>query len=340
MREVPAREWDDLLDAQGLSDAYLRYGYVSAAATLEPSEAKLLVVETRDGGVAFPLLVRPIPHESGLLDVTSPYGYGGPVGFGAAPPWKTFHAAYEQWCSDNRIVTTFVRFHPLYGNQRHAASSVKVEPQAGTVGMRIDEGRDLLAQMDKHHRRTIYGTMKRDLRPVQHEFEGPAIARFRTLYAATMRRVGAASFYDFPDTYWETLRVGLGRSLSLAEIVDEEGSVLAAALLLMTPPWLHYHLGASTDEGRRVGATVQLFLDVGRAAQESGYRVLHLGGGVGGSADSLLAFKRRFDPDGLLESAVGKQIHDLTEYRRLSGGVDASGYFPRYRDPGKPKGSD
>lgn len=35
-----------------------------------------------------------------------------------------------------------------------------------------------------------------------------------------------------------------------------------------------------------------------------------------------------------VKPAIGKQIHDVTEYRRLSGVVDTSGYFPRYRRPG------
>jgi hypothetical protein len=55
----------------------------------------------------------------------------------------------------------------------------------------------------------------------------------------------------------------------------------------------------------------------------------HLGGGVGGADDSLLQFKLRFDEGGLLESTVGKGIHDEQAYRALSGeGFD--GYFPAY----------
>lgn len=88
--------------------------------------------------------------------------------------------------------------------------------------------------------------------------------------------------------------------------MDEEGSVLAAALLLMTPPWLHYHLGSSTEEGRRVAATAWLLFDVARAAQDAGFRVFYLGGGVGRSADSLLRFKLRFDPGGLREAGDRK----------------------------------
>jgi carbamoyl-phosphate synthase large subunit len=83
MREVPHGEWDELLTARGLTDSYLRNGYVRASTELDGGEAKLLVLELPEGGVAFPFVVRTIPDDPTLFDVTSPYGYGGPVGFGA-----------------------------------------------------------------------------------------------------------------------------------------------------------------------------------------------------------------------------------------------------------------
>jgi hypothetical protein len=331
LQEIPLPEWDECLDVHGLTDAYLRSSYLVASSALDGGEAKLLMYESKGGGVAFPLLVRSIGQEGGVRDVTTPYGYGGPVGFGVAPPWKAFHAAYEGWCRDNRIVTTFARFHPLYENHRHASSSMQVELLAGTVGWRVDSGRDLLAQLHKHHRRSVFQSVRRGLRVAEPKVNEEGLARFRVLYAATMDRVGATDYYRFPDAYWHALRTGLGPRLSLAEISDEGGEILSAALLLRTPPWLHYHLGASTEEGRRVGATVALFVGVAQSAQEEGFRVFHLGGGVGGSADSLFSFKLRFDPSGLRQAAIGKQIHDMDEYRQLTGISDTAGYFPAYR---------
>ena len=331
LHEIPPAEWDERLDLHGLTDAYLSRGYLVASAELDAGAATLLVLESGGGGVAFPLLVRSIPDHNGLRDATSPYGYGGPIGFGGTPPWEAFHAAYERWCRDNRIVSTFVRFHPLYENQRHAAPLMRVESLRGTVGWRIDPERDILAQLHENHRRSVTHGYRRGLRVAEKQVEDDGMAGFRALYQSTMERAGAAAFYHFPDAYWHSLRAGLGPDLSLAEISDERGEVLAAALLLRTPPWLHYHLGASTLEGRRVGATAALFVSVARSAQEEGFRVFHLGGGIGGSADSLLRFKLRFDPGGLRESAIGKQIHDVDVYRRLTGMSDTSGYFPSYR---------
>jgi hypothetical protein len=118
----------------------------------------------------------------------------------------------------------------------------------------------------------------------------------------------------------------LGEGLVLFEAL-RDGQVSAALLGLASPPWLHYHLGASERSG---GANHLLLLEAARWARDSGYTRFHLGQGLGGTADSLLEFKLRFDPGGLVESAVGKAIHDDEAYREL-GGAGFDGYFPAYR---------
>jgi hypothetical protein len=331
IQEIQEDGWDEALDSRGLTDVYLKRGYLAASSIVESGEARLLLTETSEGGVAFPLLIRAIRESSSLRDVSSPYGYGGPIGFGN-PRWEDFHAGYEQWCRENRVVSTFVRFHPLYGNHRHASRAMRVEELAGTVGWRIGEGTDLLEQMDKRHRRSVHLGSSKHLRIEQRTPDDEDLGRFRALYVETMERVGARSFYLFPDGYWSTIRAKLGPNLLLAEALAN-GDVVASALLLVSKPWMHYHLGASTLEGRHLSATAPMFFETALKAQQNGFRVLHLGGGVGGAADSLLDFKRRFDKAGMRVFAIGKQIHDPDAYRALAGVDDTSGFFPAYRRP-------
>jgi hypothetical protein len=53
---------------------------------------------------------------------------------------------------------------------------------------------------------------------------------------------------------------------------------------------------------------------------------------VGGAEDSLHEFKRRFDPGGLVDAAIGKAIHDAEAYARLAGrAASVDGFFPAYR---------
>ena len=129
MREVPAAEWDELLAQLGCADAYLLHAYVEASCVLDPGEPVLL----EDDGVVMACIVRAIPGTD-AYDVTTPYGYGGPVGNG------DFQQAYERWCGERGIVSTFIRFHPLFENYRGAPHASYASP---TVGWPL-EG-DLLA---------------------------------------------------------------------------------------------------------------------------------------------------------------------------------------------------
>jgi serine/alanine adding enzyme len=316
IEEVAAGEWDELLARLGLEDVYLRRKYVESACAIEPGAPTFLY----SNGTVFPCIVREF---EGRADVTTPYGYGGPVnGDGDAP---AFYSAYETWCRDRGVVSTFVRFHPLYENHRYAA--IGVERLGSTVAWRV-EGADLFERMHPHHRRVVRKAQRAEL--VVAVEEAPALDDFAALYERTMARLDASAFYLFTPEYWASLR-----ELPCVLVTARTGKELSAAVLCFAAkPWLHYHLGASSDEGRRLGASNLVLYEAARWAGEAGYELFHLGGGVGGRADSLYEFKRRFDPDAEREFAIGKAIHDEAAYGELSGvtGAEAGGFFPAYRN--------
>lgn len=326
--EVDPGDWDELLAALDCADAYLLREYVDGAILLEAGRPTFLHLEGPGGHVLFACLVREIP--AGGLDVTTPYGYGGPVAVGDRAPVERFYELYERWCSERGIVTSFVRFHPLFANHRQAPPAFHVELLAPTIGWRLEGGRDLLAGMHSKHRNVVrkaaaYGVTVATV-------AGPRdLAPFVELYEQTMRRQGAAPFYFFPPAYWERLS-RLGERLVVFDAVLE-GELVASALCLATRPWLHYHLSATTDRARTTGATNLVLLEAASWAQARGFTCFHLGGGLGSREDSLYAFKRRFDPGGEREFAVGKAVHDVERYAALAGDARPDGFFPAYRRP-------
>ena len=306
MRELDPAAWDALE-----LDAYYRRPYVEAAALLDKGRPFLL----EHDGARFAGIERDEPR-----DVVTPYGYGGPTADG-------FWDAYEEWARERGVVTTFVRFHPLYGNQRGAP--IHVDELAPTVAWRVDPDRDLLAGLHFKHRNKVTKAENAGATVTQHD----GLGEFVPLYEDTMRRVNADDFYFFEPAYWE--RLG---ELPLVRFDAEiDGEVVASALCLATPPWLHYHLSGTTDAGRTTGSSTLVLLEAARWAQANGYERFHLGGGLGGNEDSLHHFKARFDPEGLVPAAVGKAIHDEDAYRRLSGGSEVAfeGFFPAYRRPSR-----
>ncbi|MGN6429398.1 MAG: lipid II:glycine glycyltransferase FemX [Gaiellaceae bacterium] len=317
MIEVEPGDWDALLARLGVDDVYLRREYVESACTIEPGTPTFL----SEGEVVFACIVREF---RGALDVTTPYGYGGPV---AGPrDADAFYGAYREWCRERGVVSTFVRFHPLYDNQRYAR--IAVEPLGSTVAWRLRAG-ELFERMHSHHRRVVRKAQRAGLE-VSVE-EAPSLDEFAVLYERTMARLEADSFYLFTAEYWESLQA-LPLLLANARL---DGEPVASVLCFAAKPWLHYHLGASSEEGRRVGASHLVLYETASWARAKEYELFHLGGGVGGRADSLYEFKSRFDPGAEREFAIGRAIHDETAYHDLvdaTGGANSSGFFPAYRD--------
>jgi serine/alanine adding enzyme len=315
LEEVGPADWDATLRRAGVTDVYAGHGFVRASAELVGAEPVLL----GGGDFVFPVLIREGPR-----DVVSPYGYGGPIGDLAG-----FRAAYDAWCAERGVISSFVVFHPLFGNDREELGFHRV-PLGGTVAWRFDEP-DLRAGMHTHHRRMVRRAERAGLAATV----DPAPARldeFVEIYLASMRRLDASPFYLFPGSYWAALLRDV--PLTLVDVRDPDGDLQASVLGMGRPPWLHYHLGASTEAARSSGASHLALLSLAEWGQANGYELLHLGGGVGGRADSLLEYKRRFAPGELLASATGRAVHDADAYARLTGSdrVDWDGFFPAYRE--------
>jgi serine/alanine adding enzyme len=334
LREVPPDEWDELLRGLDLNDVYFRSAYLESATLLGQGEPVYLHLHADGGDVVFPVLVREAGR--GYVDIGTPMGYGGPLAAGDDPPVADFFSAYEHWAADNRVVATFARFHPVYANQRLAEGRWHVEHIGHSVGWRVGrrDPDEILAGMDAHHRRVVRKARAAGVE-VASEITAGELDGFVALYRDTMRRLDASPFYSFPDEYWLHLATRLGDAL-LRFDAYEDGELVASIFCLAAPPFLHYHLGASSIRGQSLGANHVLFCETATWAAERGFERFHLGGGVGGFEDSLYEFKRRFDPEGLLPATLGKAVHEDQAYRALAGveTIDFSGFFPAYRQTG------
>jgi serine/alanine adding enzyme len=317
MQEVEPGRWDALMRSIGVPDVYYSRGFVEASAPLAGGEATFLHLEGAGGHVVFPCVLRADP-----TDVVTPYGYGGPLPVGDDPP--DFAPAYQAWCEARGVLSTFAVFHPLFGN-----TAFRVTRLADTVAWPLRD--EPFGTMDAHHRRRVRKAWKDGLEATAQR--APAsLDAFVAIYEETMRRRDAADFYLFDDAYWTALVENV--PLVLAE-VRREGELVSAMLGMGEPPWLHYHLGGTTQEGMRHGASHLALYTLASFGHENGYEVLHLGGGVGGRDDSLREYKRRFAPDGLVPAAIGKAVHDEAAYLRAAGAdaIDWDGFFPAYRAP-------
>jgi serine/alanine adding enzyme len=333
VRVVDPAEWDSLVTRLGGADTYLSAAYHAASALLEPTGTRPVLLHHRGPGgeLALPLLLRPLA--AGGWDATSAYGYGGPVARTPQDP-VAFGAALDGWARANAVVTTFLRLHPILGNADLVPATADLLRIGSTVAWDTSPGRDLVANLHPHHRRAVRRADRAGLvttvvrRP-------PSLEPFRKLYEATMQRQQADPFFYFPTAYWDTV-VEEGPALRPVLVEGRlDGELIASLLCFEHGSWLHYHLGASADVARTMGASNRLFLAAATWAQSQGLSRLHLGGGLGGAPDSpLFVFKHRFDPGSEpLPFHVAKLVHDRGRYHGLTGSHSTAGFFPPWRAP-------
>ncbi|MEO6867118.1 MAG: GNAT family N-acetyltransferase [Gaiellales bacterium] len=334
---VAPDEWDSLVARLGGDDVYERYGYHAASAHLEVPGTQPVLLHFTDlgegGEVALPLLLRPLPDGAAGFDATSAYGYGGPVALGEIDR-AAFGAALDAWAAERGVVATFLRFHPLLANARLAPAGAELIELGSTVGWRVTPERgELLPLMHSHHRRAARKADRAELE-LRVTVAPESLDAFRTMYDETMRRQEATAFYFFDDAYWQALIDDCGGDVVLIEGLLE-GEPVAALLCMAHGANLHYHLGASTDVARSIGASNRCFLAAAEWAQANELTTFHLGGGVGGGSDSpLFTFKHRYDPESEpLAFHIGKLVHDTARYRELAGTDSTDGYFPPWRAP-------
>lgn len=334
--EVGDPRWAAVL-GRARHDVYHLPEYVALSAAHEGGRPVALHATDGERDILLPLLVRPIP--GGGTDAGSPYGYPGPVGDGLDRP-AFVRAAMRAWLPVLRragVVSVFVRLHPILNPSPPPEVGVVVH-HGETVSVDLTLPPELVwSRTRANHRRDITraaasGCVARIDERWEH------LGAFRELYEATMERRGAAAFYRFPTTYYDGLREPLAGRAHLA-VVECAGRIGAAGVFFETDGIVQYHLSGSAPVAAALQPTKLMIHFVEGWARERGDRVLHLGGGVGGRADSLFQFKLGFSPRRHDFSTLRIVVEDA-EYRRLVAArdpgldpADLTGFFPAYRLP-------
>ena len=353
--------WDDWIETVP-HDIFHTAGYHRYARGLGEGEPFAVVVGDRDRGLMWPYLLRSLPDgtadrtasgASATMDVTSVYGYPGPLAWGVESgdpflleAWREVQACWLR----QGAVTAFTRFHPLLGNAAIAHGFSAAGADNGSTDSVMDVGRtvsvDLTlgydgarARYSRDLRRTIDRARERGL-VSEHDEDWSELGTFARLYDDTMSRLQAADYYRFQEEDFRRLRDELPDSLHL--LVTRSGDRVVAAGLFTEQDGLveWYLVGTDPDYLARSPSKVLVDFAIEWAGARGG-TALHLGGGLGGGEDSLLDFKTRFSP---LRHAfwTGRWVLDPTVYGELvtarqsqlePGTILDPGYFPAYRAP-------
>ena len=333
--------WETAVNAIGRCDVYYYLDYCLLYQTLGDGDPYLFVYQENECQVIYPFLKRKV--QSGRLsehfyDITTAYGYGGPLANCAKASFiARFRTAFHQFCVKEKIVTEFIRFHPLLQNENMLQSVSNVKYVRDTVY--VDLTREaLFDHYHPSHRRNVRKALKAGLSfAVLKDNEAMShLGTFVDLYYQTMQKKAAQSYYYFPRAYFEQLIRTLSDKVMLA-VVRAEGKVIAAGLFMYDGENLHYHIGCSDRNYLHMAPNNLLFHEVAQWGKECGYKHFHLGGGYQNN-DSLFRFKRGFNPTGKRRFYIGTIVHNQAVYNDLIRQWNSTNrtelrqdFFPLYR---------
>lgn len=251
-----------------------------------------------------------IPGTS-YFDLQSPYGYGGPVTNNTdknflARAW----AEHARWCHQEGILAEFVRFHPMADNWKFYGGDSKVDRL--TVALSL-EGEDITASYQTRVRTAIRKATRGGV-TTRWERASVHFERFAQFYRQAMKDIGADEYYLFSDPYFCALATSQNSWLGICQ---QGGSWLAAGLFLASGDVLEYHLSATTQVGKSIGATNLLLHSAAEWAKKTRFRWLYLGGGTDAREDNPLLFFKAGFSQSRKPFRIGHFVHMRPEYNRL-----------------------
>jgi hypothetical protein len=314
-----------------------------------------LAVHGDEEFVAMPFLLRDVrelnlgdPDMSAALDVTSPYGYGGPVSrlqaARAADGHALFFARFHEYCRDSGVVSEFGSFHPLLQNHPPLGSSlatrlgVTKRKEVVYIDLRQDE-ESMWGEVSRGHRSSINRSRRLGITVTRERATPERLSVFQAIYDSTMERNQADARWRFPPAYFANCVECLGPDRTSLFIASIDGAAVAQYLILHEGDGVYYHFGGSSAEHFGLRANNLLMYEIALWAKRAGYAWLHLGGGHG-AGGGLLQFKAGFSSR-RADLYTYSVVHDPQAYDRLCAArraapdrppVDsAADFFPAYR---------
>lgn len=319
----------------------------------EPDYAKLYVTEgdrsvefefRSELGLISNLFIKrriPVPVDGQqYYDIITPYGYGGPVIRRLEDPDRkneliqAYVWEFEKYARENRIVSEFVRFHPLVGNGVDFKEAYNGVLDRKTVGTDLTYADVIGTEFSKHRRKDIRRTLNHP--GIRYEIdERPGTLRdFIPIYYSTMDRDEAGDSYYFGEEYFDHLLAWFPENIITAKVFLDDKTI-AMGVYFRYGRFLHAHLSGTLTEYLEYSPAYILKYALALYGHEHGYDVIHYGGGSSRDpGNGLYRFKKEFGKNTEFDFYIGKKIWDAQVYKKLcalTGAGENGDFFPAYR---------
>lgn len=334
-----AKEWDVIVRTFKDYDVYWLSGYVKAFMIHGDGDPLLFFFEDKNVRGINVVLKRDIAknnHFKGIIsentyfDFSTPYGYGGWIIEGDNK--DSLFSAYEKWCNKNGIISEFVRFHPVVGNNIFSEKNYEVIPLGQTIAMDLSSPEVIWENIISKNRNMIRKAEKSGVK-IFNGRSDELYKAFIDIYNSTMERDLADEYYYFKPEFYNSICYDLAENAQIFYAV-KDGEIIAASIMIAANGKMNYHLSGSKFEYRNLAPSNLLLYKAALWGCANGYKSFHMGGGVGSGEDNLFKFKKSFyRKDDLCRFYIGKKVYLQDKYDELLALREPtnSNYFPKYR---------
>jgi hypothetical protein len=326
-----AIDWRNALRKFDIYESYHTWDF-HRIDTSRDNEFFALEVTSEDSTLFFPVVSRKIPG-SEFHDLTSVYGYPGPIYAGAPKKFPQFLDAALSRFRDMGYISIFSRCSAF------STTTIEQYPDcyfsSGKI-ITIDLSLSMSDQWRQYRgnlRREITKAIDIGLKCDKGKLENTS--EFIELYHKTMNRLDASSHYYFDEKYMIEMLTSKDFDCRLY-LCKYNDKIISGAIFLFCNGVVQYHISASDAAYSKLAATKLIIDFVRRIAFEEGFLILNLGGGFGGQMDHLYNFKRGFTKNEK-EFLLIKKVLDNTAYHDLISSknfesLGTDGFFPAYRN--------
>ncbi|PTQ96668.1 acetyltransferase (GNAT) family protein [Mucilaginibacter yixingensis] len=300
--------------------------------------ALLFIYENNEGFIGLPLIKRPIP-DTVYYDLTSVYGYTGPISNFAMPlvPHSLiteFKSAFIKFLDDGNFISVFSRLNPFYeqtnifrqfGGLHDNGLSVAIDLSIDDETRRKNYPKNTLQKIRQARNR---GYLVKDEKNPQ------AAEIFTIIYHENMNLVGASKSYMFDESHIHKLLHTDEYDARILLVYDGDKPI-AATFITFTNGIIQGYLIATLNEYRRYSPSKLITDSVCVLGKQLGMKYYNLGGGRGFKQDSLFNWKAEFS-DLFLPYYTWRYIANPAVYNTLlyEQGIDENAdidFFPLYR---------
>lgn len=266
--------------------------------------------------VIYPYFVRKI--DSHNYDIISTYNYGGPQFHSKKNPSKRsideFLNDFHNYCLSKKVVSEFVRFHPLFKNHRPFKSTGLLEKNREVVCIDLSlDGKEIWCGFNHACRKNINKAVREGVKIFESK-DSTHLEKFYSLYIHTMERDRAKKFYFFPFGFFEDIAKILGDNASFF-FAKYQDKIIAAVLFLHSSDIIYAFLGGGDESFFHARPNNLLIYEAALRAKANGFKYFILGGGKD-PGDGIYRFKSSFSKK-TLPFYIYKKIHIEDAYNRL-----------------------